>query len=213
MGDKILKAGRKGLAVLLVLVVGALGLVDGVAYGTAQAGAGKSIPTIDIDRVLRELRKIPVGDLKGFIGKYGLWEIDPEELYMEDILNGLLYLVIKQMGLEKYLKYIKFSEESGLITVEGEFGKKLWEILGIDPEEDGGVLVEHEELRDLGFGKRDCYLLMINCRDISLELADGFMGYDWGVSELLLRQHNENYRTADGIPYTEEKELFIHQVE
>ncbi|MEM4723402.1 MAG: hypothetical protein QXP01_00145 [Candidatus Hadarchaeum sp.] len=179
----------------------------------AWTGAGRTRPTIDealIERVLQELQSIRVGDIEDFARKAWLWEIDPEELYMEDILNGIIGLVIKQMGLEEY---IKFNEETGLITVEGVFGEKLMEILGINPERDGGVLVEHVELREFTIGKTDCYTLTINCREIELELEDGFIGYDWAVGGLVLRQLNHSIRNPRGIPYTEERELFIHQVE
>lgn len=193
-----------------------------VLLPAASTGAGRTRPTIDealIERVLKEFQSIPVGNALGpvnnvrnYVGKYGLdpEEIYPDMLYMEDVLNGILGLVIKQMGLEEY---IKFNEETGLITVEGVFGEKLLEILGINPEIDIGVLVEHVELREFTIGKTDCYRMVINGREIELELEDGFIGYDWAVGGLLLRRYNHNYHDSRGIPYTEERELFIHQVE
>ncbi|MEM2002827.1 MAG: hypothetical protein QXT77_09300 [Candidatus Methanomethylicaceae archaeon] len=147
----------------------------------ASTGAGRTRPTIDealIERVLKEFQSSPVGNALGpvnnvrnYVGKYLL---DPEEiypgmLYMEDILNGIIGLVIKQMGLEEY---IKFNEETGLITVEGVFGEKLMEILGINPERDVGVLVEHVEFRQTPGLTPECdedhYLFRINCREIEV---------------------------------------------
>lgn len=62
--------------------------------------------------------------------------------------------------------------------MEGEFGKKLWEILGADSERDGGVLVGHTDLRELLIGKLDYYTIIINYREIELELQDGFSRYE-----------------------------------
>lgn len=140
----------------------------------ASTGAGRTRPTIDealIERVLKEFQSLPRSGLRFYVGKYLL---DPEEiypgmLYMEDILNGIIGLVIKQMGLEEY---IKFNEETGLITVEGVFGEKLMEILGINPERDVGVLVEHVEFRQTPGSTPECdedhYLFRINCREIEV---------------------------------------------
>lgn len=101
----------------------------------AWTRAEKTRPAID--EVLKEFQSIVVGNVLGpdnmssYIGKYGLdpEEIYPKTLYMEDVLNGILGLVIKQMGLEGFA----IINEAGFFTVEGVLGERLMAILGDRP--------------------------------------------------------------------------------
>jgi hypothetical protein len=116
--------------------------------------------------------------------------------------------------------FVKIDPETGEVILEGEFGEVLKAILGFNPVIEYSMSVEHTDFIQTDLGKEDYYRLTINCRDIDLILLDcgtpdylqKEYGYDWSIAGLTLSQYSEK-RDARGIPYTEERELDIHQVE
>jgi hypothetical protein len=183
-------------------------------YVMAQAKPDPQVkPVLDISGI-KEIQSIRMGEMRSYWTKDF---IDEGEIPMELILNSIANLAIMQMGLEKFV--IVSSNPGKGIMVEGEFGKALQEILGVLPEE-VSLTVEHTDFMQTDLGKEDYYRLTINCRDIDLILLDFGIpdylqkeyGYDWGIRGLTLTQYSEK-RDARGIPYTEERELDIHQVE
>ena len=157
------------------------------------------------------------------VSKYWDWRWEcleemMKEVPLETILESIANLAILQMGLGEKVEWSVYPKETPLPY--GTFGWALQEILGVNPERDFGLTVEHTDFMQTDLGKKDCYRLTINCRDIDLILRDcgtpdylrREYGYEWGIRGLTLSQYSER-RDARGIPYTEEKELFIHQVE
>jgi len=150
---------------------------------------------------LTEIQKIPVGEISYYYQKAFVEEgIGESDISMEEILDGLTGLAKTQLGIS-----------------EGQFVQLLNEILGYDLEKDFGMAVEHTDfVQTPGLTPKfdeDHYLLTINCRQIELillrALGNPAQGYDWGVEGLLLRQRSEKEFDSRGLPYTEEKELFI----
>ena len=175
-------------------------------------------PVLDISGIA-EIQSIPVGEMRGYFLKGDIEELELEGwIPLELILESIAHLAIMQMGLDGKVEWSVYREETPLPY--GTFGWALQEILGVDPERDFGLTVEHTDFMQTDLGKKDCYRLIINCRDIYLILRDfgtpdylrREYGYEWGIAGLTLSQYSER-RDARGIPYTEEKELFIHQVE
>jgi len=207
------------LFVLLALYGGALGFFcAGLGIpGMAQPGPAVQ-PVLDISGV-KEIQSIRVGEmreyfLKGDIEELGLEGWIPLEVILESIAN----LALMQMGLGEQVQWSIYREENPLSY--GTFGWALQEILGVNPERDFGLTVEHTDFIQTDLGKADYYRLTINCRDIDLILRDcgtpdylrREYGYDWSIAGLTLTQYSEK-RDARGIPYTEERELLIHPVE
>jgi hypothetical protein len=186
-----------------------------VQYVTAQTTNPESAvkPVLDISGI-KEIQSIPVGDMRSYWAKD---LVDEGEISMEQILDSIANLAVMQMGVEKFTIA---SSNPGEVIVGGEFGRVLKEILGFDPEREFDMSVEHTDFIQTDLGKADYYRLTINCRDIDLILVDcgtpdylrREYGYDWSIAGLTLTQYSEK-RDARGIPYTEERELDIHQVE
>ena len=138
--------------------------------------------------------------------------VDEGEVSMKQVLDSIAYLAIRQMGLENF---VKTSPNPGEVIIEGEFGRVLKEILGFDPEREFDMSGEHTDFIQTSVSPLDCFLLTINCRQIELYLSDySFLDEktewgNWGVRGLLLKQVSEKEVAPNGLPYTEEKELFI----
>jgi hypothetical protein len=189
-----------------------------VQYVTAQTTNSEPAvkPVLDI-RGIKEIQSIPVGEmreyfLKGDIEELGLEGWIPLEVILESIAN----LALMQMGLGEQVQWSIYREENPLSY--GTFGWALQEILGVDPERDFGLTVEHTDFIQTPGATPECdedhYLLTINCRQIKVILVRGYgwpeKGFDWGVRGLLLRQHSEKEFAPNGLPHTEEKELAIN---
>jgi hypothetical protein len=188
-------------------------------YVMAQAKPEPQVkPVLDISG-LKEIQSIPVGESRLYELRETIEELELEGwIPMELILESIANLALMQMGLGEQVQWSIYREENPLSY--GTFGWALQEILGVNPERDFGLTVEHTDFMQTDLGKEDYYRLTINCRDIDLILVDcgtpdylrREYGYDWGIAGLTLTQYSEK-RDARGIPYTEEKELDIHQVE
>jgi hypothetical protein len=201
------------LFVLLALYGGALGsFCAGLGIsGMAQTGPAVQ-PVLDISGI-KAIQSIPVGKSELYIQG----DDTPGYFSMEQILRSIENLAIMQMGLTDF---VKIDPETGEVILEGEFDEVLKAILGFNPVIEYSMSVEHTDFIQTDLGKEDYYRLTINCRDIDLILVDcgtpdylrREYGYDWSIAGLTLTQYSEK-RDARGIPYTEEKELDIHQVE
>jgi hypothetical protein len=170
-------------------------------------------PVLDISGI-KEIQSIPAGEMREYplrqtIEELGLEGYIPLEVILESIAN----LALMQMGLGEQVQWSIYREENPLSY--GTFGWALQEILGIKPERDFGLTVEHTDFIQTPVYARDCFLLTINCRQIELDLLDhSFLDErpkwgTWGVRGLLLKQISEKEFAPNGLPYTEEKELFI----
>jgi hypothetical protein len=204
------------LFVLLALYGGALGFFcAGLGIpGMAQPGPAVQ-PVLDISGI-KEIQSTPVGEMREYplrqtIEELGLEGYIPLEVILESIAN----LALMQMGLGEQVQWSIYREENPLSY--GTFGWALQEILGVNPERDFGLTVEHTDfVQTPGLTPEydeDNFLLTINCRQIELSMVRDFgslgKGYEWGVRGLLLKQISEKEFAPNGLAYTEEKELFI----
>ena len=182
-------------------------------YVTAQANptpAPTAKPVLDTSGI-QVIQSIPVGKasrypLRETIEELGLEGYIPMELILESLAN----LALMQMGLVGLDKFNVYRNKEPL--PEGTFGWALQQILGIDPRRDFGLSVEHRYFKQRPSRKEDCYELTINFRRIEVILTN-FEGYEWGIRGLVLRQRIQGSRPTTGIPYAEERELVIDQVE
>jgi len=132
------------LFVLLALYGGALGFFCAGLGISGMAQTGPAVqPVLDISGI-KEIQSIPVGEmreyfLKGDIEELGLEGYIPLEVILESIAN----LALMQMGLGEQVQWSIYREENPLSY--GTFGWALQEILGIDPERDFGLTVEHTD--------------------------------------------------------------------
>ena len=184
-------------------------------YVMAQAKAPEPAvkPVLDISGIA-EIQSIPVGEMREYPLRETIEELELEGwIPLELILESIAHLAIMQMGLDGKVEWSVYPKE--MPFPEGTFGWALQEILGVDPERDFGLTVEHTDFIRTPVYARDCFLLTINCRQIELDLLDySFLDEkpewgNWGVRGLLLKQVSEKEFAPNGLPYTEEKELFI----